>query len=204
VVERAIAILGASGHGKVIAALVRALGRDVQAFYDDDRTKWATMFFGAPVRGPLEAARDHDADLVIAIGINKTRARVVERLGAGMRYATLVHPRAWVDTSVIMGEGSVVFAGAIVQPDTRLGRHLIVNTSSSIDHDGVIGDFVHLAPGVHLAGDVQVGEGAFLGTGAAVIQGKKIGAWATVGAGGVVIRDVDAGATVVGVPARAR
>jgi sugar O-acyltransferase (sialic acid O-acetyltransferase NeuD family) len=202
--ERSIAILGASGHGKVIAALVRALGRDVQAFYDDDRAKWGSTFFGAPVRGPLEAARDHDADLVIAIGINKTRARVVERLGAGTRYATLVHPRAWVDTSVVVGEGSVVFASATVQPDTRIGRHVIVNTSSSIDHDGIIADYVHLAPGVHLAGDVHVADGAFLGTGTVAIPGKKIGAWATVGAGSVVIRDVAEHATVLGVPARAR
>jgi carbonic anhydrase/acetyltransferase-like protein (isoleucine patch superfamily) len=96
----------------------------------------------------------------------------------------------------------VVFAGAVVQPGAAVGRHVILNTACSADHDNEIGDFAQLAPGAHLAGTVRVGEGAFIGTGATVLPDLVVGAWSTVGGGGVVARDVPPGVTVKGVPAR--
>src|SRR5262249_58040314 len=111
-------------------------------------------------------------------------------------------PTAWVHPSVTIGAGTVIFAGAVIQPDATIGAHVIVNTRASIDHDCVLGDFVHVAPGVGLAGNVTLEEGAFLGIGAAAVPGSRVGAWATVGAGGVVIQPIAAGVTAVGVPAR--
>ena len=114
----------------------------------------------------------------------------------------MVHPAAWVDLSVELGPGAVVFAGAVIQPRTVVGAHAIVNTAASIDHDCRIGRFAHLAPGVHLAGTVTVGDGAFLGIGTVAIPGVTIGEWTQVGAGAAVVRDLPARVRAVGVPAR--
>ncbi|MCS7300843.1 MAG: acetyltransferase, partial [Fimbriimonadales bacterium] len=97
----------------------------------------------------------------------------------------------------------LVCAGVVVQPDARIGRHCIVNTAASVDHDCTIADFVHVAPGARLAGGVKVGEGVLLGVGCCVLPGIQIGAWSVVGAGAVVTEDVPDGVVVVGVPARA-
>jgi len=83
-----------------------------------------------------------------------------------------------------------------------LGRHVIVNTGATIDHDCIVGDFAHIGPGVHLAGMVKVGAGAFLGIGSVVLPGLAIGEWSMVGAGAVVIRDVPDRVTAYGVPAK--
>jgi acetyltransferase EpsM len=83
-----------------------------------------------------------------------------------------------------------------------IGKHCIINTNSSVDHDCIIEDFVHLSPNVALAGAVLVGEGTHIGIGACIIQGIKIGKWCTIGAGSVIIRDIPDGSTVVGNPGR--
>jgi sugar O-acyltransferase (sialic acid O-acetyltransferase NeuD family) len=139
---------------------------------------------------------------VAAFGINATRHRIVQAWSERVVWQTVVHPRACVHPSVPLGEGTVVFAGAVVQPGAVIGRHTIVNTAATVDHHSVVGDFVHLAPGVHLAGDVRVADGSFFGVGACAIPGTRIGEWTVVGAGAVVVRDVPARTTVVGVPAR--
>lgn len=193
-----ITVFGAGGHAKVVVGLLRECGIPVEACIDDDATRWSTTVLGVPVRGPTESV-PHDALAVIAIGKNAIRARLA---ALPMRWATLVHPRAFVDRSVVVGAGSVIFAGAVVQPDTRIAAHVIVNTGALVDHDGRLDSFAHVAPGVRLAGNVTVEEGAFVGVGASVIPGRTIGAWATVGAGAVVVRDVASRCTVVGVPAR--
>ena len=95
-----------------------------------------------------------------------------------------------------------MFAGAVVQPDTVVGAHAIVNTGATVDHDGHLGDYVHVAPGVSLAGAVRRRSGVFVGIGARAVPGVTVGAWAVIGAGAVALRDVPAHATAVGVPAR--
>ena len=198
-----LTILGAGGHAKVVAAAAVASGHELLACVDDDPSKWGTPLLGVMVTGPISrAARSGAGPLVTAIGSNAARRTLVERLDAA-EWIPIVHPFSWVHASVTIGAGTVVFAAAVVQPDARIGAHAIVNTAASVDHDCVIGDYAHLAPGVHLAGRVRIDTGAFLGVGAAAMPGVTIGEWAVVGAGAVVTRDVPAGATVVGVPARA-
>lgn len=139
----------------------------------------------------------------VALGSGSVRAAVTRRcVEAGLHLVTVVAPTAQVGATARLGAGTVVLHGAVVGPNTRVGRGSIINTSASVDHDCVIGDFVHIAPGVNLAGTVTVGDGAMIGIGACVVPGVTIGAGATVGAGAVVIRDVPAGQTVVGVPAK--
>lgn len=196
-----VAVLGAGGHAKVVIATLRSAGVPVVAVLDDDPGTWGREVLGVPVRGAMAETLDHARRAVIAVGSNAARARIAAALPA-VEWATVIHGNAVIAEGVVIGAGSVVFAGAVIQPDAVLGDHVIVNTASSIDHDCEIGDCVHLAPGVRLAGDVVVERGAFLGIGSAVIPGRRIGAEAIVGAGAVVVRDVAAGATVVGVPAR--
>jgi sugar O-acyltransferase (sialic acid O-acetyltransferase NeuD family) len=198
---RALHVIGAGGHAKVVIATARAAGFQTIEVADDNAQLWGSTILGARVTGPVAAILERtDAIAVLAIGENATRARLGK--AAHCQFVAIVHPSAVVESTVEIGIGTVVFAGTVIQPDTRLGAHVIVNTGASIDHDNTIGDAAHLAPGSRLAGNVTVGEGALIGIGAVVIPGRSIGAWSRVGAGAAVIRDVAPGATVVGVPAR--
>lgn len=200
--SRPLVVLGASGHAKVVVATARAAGRQVVAAFDDDPAKLGGDVLGVPIVGPLAAARElREAEAVFGIGDNAVR-RAKEIELAGLEFSAVVHPHAWVAREVLLGAGCVIFAGAIVQPDSAIGRQAIVNTAASVDHDCRVDHWAHLAPGVRLAGGVTIGEGALLGVGAVVLPGVRVGAWAVVGAGAVVHRDLPEGARVAGVPAR--
>ena len=97
-----------------------------------------------------------------------------------------------------------MFAGVVLQADVRVGKHAILNTAATVDHDSHIDDFCHLGPGVNLAGDVRVGRGTTLGTGAAAIPNVRIGEWSMIGAAACVVGDIGDSATAMGVPARVK
>lgn len=196
-----LVVVGAGGHAKVVITTARALGWTVDRVVDDNAARWGQALLGVPiVGGSAIALDDPDAIAIVAIGDNAVRDRLAR--AARCQFATLVHPRALVDASVALGDGTVVFAGCVIQPDARLGRHVIVNTAASIDHDCVLGDAVHIAPGVRLAGAVVLGDGAFMGIGSSAIPEARIGAWTTVGAGAAVVGVLPPHITAVGVPAR--
>lgn len=199
-----IAVIGAGGHGKVVVATLQAAGHKPVAVCDRDRARWGETLLGVEVVGSVEELERLGIErAVLAVGDNRQRAELARRLSeSGLAWQTAVHPAAVVHGSVRLGNGSVIFAGAVLQPDASVGRHAIVNTGASIDHDCALADFVHVAPGARLAGGVIVGEGALLGIGCSVLPGVTIGDWAVVGSGAAVIGDVAAGATVKGVPAR--
>ncbi|QQR38401.1 acetyltransferase [Devosia rhizoryzae] len=121
---------------------------------------------------------------------------------AGLEPFTAIHPSALVAGSALIGGGSVIMAGVVVQPRTKIGRNVIVNTRASIDHDCLIGDHVHVAPGAVLSGGVSLENGCHVGAGAVVLQSLRVGQGATVAGGATVVRSVGAGATVMGTPAR--
>jgi sugar O-acyltransferase (sialic acid O-acetyltransferase NeuD family) len=201
-VSAGIAIIGAGGHAKVVLSTLAAAGQSVDAFYDDDGSLIGKTILGIPVEGPLKTATpERVRSLIIGVGDNRLRQALANRFG-WVTWLTARHPWSWIDSSVILEGGSVVFAGAVVQPDTTIGEHVILNTGCTVDHDCRIGGFVHLGPGVHLCGGVSVDEGVLLGVGAVVKPGIHIGRWAVVGAGAVVVEDVPAGSTVTGVPAK--
>lgn len=192
-------IFGASGHGKVVHSVAKALGYTVLGFVDDDPTK--AHFDGLPVKSLDDL---HGAiSVFVAIGNAKSRLLISEKITKrGFNIPALVHPQAHVDESVEVGTGAVVMAGAIVAVGSRIGRGAIVNHGSVLDHDCILGDFAHLCPGASVAGGVSIGPGSWIGIGSTVIQGIIIGKSVLVAAGAVVIRDVSDSLKVRGVPAK--
>jgi len=204
-----ILIVGAGGHGQVVADIFRAartlgVSTEETAFVDDNQARHQQTLAGSLVIGPLDriASFPHDR-LVVAVGDNRARARLFSRLAAdGERFAVACHPQSVIAEDVAVGEGTMISAGVIVTTGTTIGRNVILNTGATIDHHTTVGDHVHIAPGVHMGGEVQVGTGALVGIGAIVLPRVTIGEWSTVGAGAVVTSDVPPRTTVIGVPAR--
>jgi sugar O-acyltransferase (sialic acid O-acetyltransferase NeuD family) len=202
--KRTVTIVGAGGHGKVVISTLLSCDYAVSHVLDDDPDKIGSSLLGVPVVGPVAKYLDNLQQAAIqAIGDNKTRCALA-RKHRDVDWITVVHRHAYVDPTVELGAGTVVFAGAVIQSEARIGRHAIVNTGATIDHDCRIGDYCHIAPGAHLAGDVSVGEGSLIGVGSLVNPGLNIGAWSTTGAGGVVITDLPGNVTAVGIPAKPR
>ncbi len=201
-------VYGASGHGKVVADAAVSAGWDVIGFADDDPSKLGTTVLGIPVTviGPENAilfCRERPASFVVAVGTNATRKRLFLRLvEAGLTAAAVRHPSAQVAAGVVLGTGSVVFAGVIINPDARVGDNAIVNTGVIVEHDCVIGAHAHLSPGVRLGGSVTVGEGVHLGVGVAVRNNIEIGSWSVIGVGAAVVTGIPDRVVAFGVPAR--
>lgn len=193
-------IIGAGGHAKVVISTLRALGKKIDSIFDDNCKNLPSEFFGVSVKGTVADATKN-LDTYLAIGNNSTRKTIAESTSLKWGKA-LVHPQAWLDPSVEIGVGSVVFAGAVIQVDSIIGNHVIINTNASVDHDCKIFDYAHLAPGCNVCGGVEIGEAALLGVGTKVIPQIKVGANAVLGAGSVVIRQVEDGQKMIGVPAK--
>lgn len=191
-------VYGASGHGKVIVEILESIETPVIEVWDDGDKEAIWQY---PVKKPMTDTPVPDR-MVISIGVNATRKKVVERLGSKAQYGTAIHAATCISKRATIGEGTVVMGGATINADTRIGRHCIINTNASIDHDCVLGDYTHISPNATLSGDVHVGEGTHIGSGTSVIQGIRIGKWCTIGAGAVVIRDIPDHVTAVGNPAR--
>jgi len=202
-----VLLIGAGGHAKVVLDATLATGRvEVLGLLDSDPSRTGSHVLGVPVLGDetlLQQEAHECSALLLCIGDNEQRLVLAARYEAmSKRFLSVCHPTVSLGREVEIGEGTVVLAGAVVNPGTTIGAHCIVNTCASIDHDCRLADGVHVSPGARLAGGVCVGRGAHIGIGASVLPGVSIGAFATVGAGAVVLSDVPEGVTVVGVPAK--
>ena len=196
---RKLAIIGASGHGKVVADIARKNGYKEIVFLDDDESFHECG--GYLVIGKSSDAGTIDADVIVGIGNADIRKRIQESLPEE-KLVTLIHPDAVVAEDVVIGAGAVVMAGAVVNPGARIGKGCIINTCSSVDHDCVVGDYVHIAVGSHLCGTVSVGDGTWIGAGATVSNNISICPDCMIGAGAVVVNDIQESGTYVGVPAK--
>jgi sugar O-acyltransferase (sialic acid O-acetyltransferase NeuD family) len=200
-----LALLGASGHGKVVADAAIASGWDQLEFFDDRWPALATVG-DYPVNGDVQELLEQlDRFDAVFVSIGECRIRWQKQQvlrDAGASVATIVHPNAWVSPSARIGPGTVVMAGAVVQAGAIVGESCIINTGASVDHDCFLGAAVHVAPGARLAGEVEVGDHCWIGLGACIRQGVRMGKDVMVGAGAVVVKDFGDDLTLVGCPAR--
>ena len=140
---------------------------------------------------------------IVGIGDNTARERVARWLTEnGCSLMRVVHPSASIGRDVMIGDGTMVMAGCVVNTGTRLGRNVIVNTGATVDHDCEVGDGVHIGPGSHVCGHVTVGARTLLGAGTTVIPAVRIGSGALIGAGSTVLDDIPDGARAGGTPCR--
>lgn len=197
-------IIGAGGHGKVVADAARMSNRwNRIAFVDDIYPKNKKCSSWDIIGSINSMSLDASAEFVVAIGDNYTRFKVFSNLkGKGMKAASIVHPTAYISPDSVIGSGTVVLANAVINIGSSLGDCCIVNTSTTIDHDCVIGNSAHISPGANLAGEVNVGDFSWVGIGAAIRQQVCIGNDVVVGAGAVVLNDIADKLIVVGVPAK--
>lgn len=191
-------IFGSSGHGKVVQSVLNSTTIIVRAFVDDNPK--GAEFMGLPVYIANTIEDVSAQTFIIAIGDNRIRKKIAERLGS--HYGVAIDVKASVDVRVKIGAGTVVMPMAVINADTQIGKHVIVNSGAVVEHDCVLGDYVHVSPNATLTGDVVVGEGTHIGAGAVVLPGVHIGKWCVVGAGAVVLKDLPDYAVAVGNPAR--
>ena len=201
---KSIAIMGASGHCKVIAEIALEEGYDNIVFVDLNPT--IDMLGEYPVADEdtdLDNFINEKYDFIVGIGDAKIRRKVQEKLiSKGANVVTLVHPSAVIAYDAKIGVGTVVMAGAVVNPGTTVGDGVIINTCAPVDHDNMIGDYAHISVGAHTAGTVAIGDNTWLGIGAVVSNNLSICSNCTIGAGAVVVKNIIKEGTYVGVPAK--
>lgn len=203
--ECELLIYGAGGHGRIVLDVARLSG--FAPIVIVDAAPMSRRLDGLVVLDESEVHWDllRSFKFVCAVGGNGVRAELFARCcelggcGIGLR-----HPSAIVAERIAIIDGTVVCAGAVINPGATIGGNCIINTSASVDHDCRIGDHVHICPGVRLGGNVTVGDRTMIGIGSSVIQGIRIGARCVIGAGSVVVRDVPDDSVAFGVPARVR
>jgi sugar O-acyltransferase (sialic acid O-acetyltransferase NeuD family) len=197
--NKRIVIIGAGGHGKVVADIAKKNGYDEIEFLDDNSA--VKTCGGYPVIGKTSEALNIDADMIVGIGNAAIRRRIQESLDED-NIVTLIHPDAVVANDALIGIGTVVMAGSVINPGAEIGKGCIINTCSSVDHDCSIGDYVHISVGSHLCGAVTIEDEAWIGAGATISNNVSICSCSVIGAGAVVVGDIAEAGTYIGIPAR--
>jgi len=199
-------IVGAGGHGKVVAEAAVSTGNWDEIAFLDAKYPAIKKVLIYPVIGNVDNAVNFLPDFdstVVAIGNSDIRMNIINDLHeSGFLLPTIIHSTACISPSATLDAGSVVFAHAVINADARLGRGCIVNTSAIIEHDCCLEDGVHICPNASVGGGVEVGECSWIGIGSSVVHYIKIGDRVIIGAGAAVTENVEAGLTVVGVPAK--
>lgn len=198
-------ILGAGGHGKVVAEIAELMNKwNEIAFLDDNKDLKEVN--GIPVIGQLNECKKmigyYDSAFV-AVGDNILRLMLINKLQEiGYKVPVLRHPFTSVSKNTVIYEGTVIIAGTVINTNTKIGKGCIINTSSSVDHDCELEDGVHISPGVHIGGTTNIGEYTWVCIGSSISNNINIGTNNIIAAGSAVTRDIENYKLVGGIPAR--
>lgn len=209
---RVLSVIGGGEHARVVIESARSRSDlwNVDGFVDPDPCLETQRRLGITWLGDDATVLGHGGGRLYvlgvgAVGVDTARRAIVERYVAkGSHFAAVVHGRAWVSPTAVLGEGAVVLAGAVVQSGAHIGAHVVVGSGAIVEHDVTLGDFTQLGPGVVIGGGTSIGENCYLGLGSSVRDHVTVGARAMIAMGAVVVGDVAEGAIMIGVPARAR
>lgn len=202
--KKDLIIIGASGHGKVVAEIAELTGQYNNIYFMDDFSEKKT-FHGYKNLGTAKRIDQYKdkADFFVAIGDNAIRR---DKLDALIKEAysipTIIHPNAVISNTASIGKGTVVMAGAIINASVKVEIGTIINTKASIDHDCKLEDYVHISPGVTIAGNVSIGEGCWIGAGSVIINNISVKKMTIIGAGATVVDQINHSGTYIGVPAK--
>lgn len=200
---KSVIIIGASGHGKVVADIIQKSGDKVYGFLDDN-TELGDTFLNFPVLGTIESYKKYkdNAEFIVAIGNAEIRDRISKKLQGADIY-TAIHPTAVIsDIDVTIGKGTVIMANVVINSGSRIGEFCIINTGAIVEHDNVIEDYVHVSVGAKLAGTVHIGKYTWIGIGAVVSNNLKICENCVIRAGAVVVENIIKSGNYQGVPAK--
>ena len=202
-----LAIIGASGHGKVVAEIAQLSGWSEIVFFDDDlkKKKLENWSVNGDMKMLISQMSNFDG-CIVAIGDNRIRSEKIELIlsKSVSNLTSIIHPSAIVSHYSEIGVGSVIMAGSVINPFSKIGISSIINTGSIIEHDNLLQDYVHVSPGVNIAGGVNIGKCSWIGIGASIKQNITIGENVIIGAGSVIVENVLDNTTVFGVPAKIR
>lgn len=202
-------IIGAGGVAKEVSLIVQQINYleptwNLIGFIDDNIKMFGEIINGYSVIGGLETLNSYEGNchVIVAVADYKIKKSIVERLKNKFDFATIIHPRVWIHEYMTVGEGSIIYEGAIITSNVKIGKHVLISPKCGIGHDSIIKDYVSLLWNVNISGTDVIEEGVLIGSGATVIQNKVVGQGSKIGAGSVVINDITRNSTVVGVPGK--
>lgn len=201
-----VVILGAGGHAKVVIETLLATGRKISGLLTPNQAQGEKLY-DFPILGSDELLNSRQFveshHFIIGTGLHSLMAKMAILLDKkGAQQISLIHPSATVSNYAVIGDGTIVVAGAIIQAGARIGRFCLLNTNCSIDHDSILGDGCQICPGATIVGDVCLGRSVFVGAGATISRGLSIGNWSQIGAGAAVVSSFPPHSKIVGVPGR--
>lgn len=204
-----IVIIGAGGVGREVSLIIQQINEleqtwNLLGFIDDNTDNWGKVINGYSVIGGIDSLEflSNDTYIVIAIANYKVKKNIVNKINNKFKFATIVHPKVWIHDYMTVGEGTIIYEGAILTANIEIGNHVIISPKCGVGHDSIIKDYVSLLWNVNVSGNDLIEEGVMMGSGSTVIQGEKIGKGSIIGAGAVVVNDIESFSTAVGVPAK--
>jgi len=204
-----IGIFGASGFAREVGDIAFNLGFEPIYVARDHSDADALKFTGGVIL-EQDVHQLRETDFAIGIGDNQVRRKVYERYSSQLRFTNLIHPTATFGNgqleAITSRKGVIVCAGVRFTNNIQIGNFTIFNLNATVGHDVFCEDFVNIAPGANISGDVHIEAGCWIGTGAVINQGDadkklRIGTNTTIGSGSVVVKPCDHDAVYVGIPA---